>query len=193
MQRRKPSGKKNFDSVMSDFNQTVRLTLGVMVGTNTTLFVTPADVAQQIVDKSGLTDHVEVEEVFKRTTTVLSQAYSKKIGDVYRTRTKISPQIPGRKAQYGYRVGPALAPIRTAAIREEERLTAEAVAEATSDPVAFLNAIKSQSPMSKLNGLLIELVNEIQNRITAQTLHMAELSQRMKEIQASMGGTLSQD
>lgn len=174
--------KTQFDRVMEDLSSKVRAALGVLIGTNTAVYVAPADVAEHILSPyTGLSED-EHEEVVKRVGALLSTMSRKGNCDIYRTDHKIQPKAINRKAQYGYRIGPVLTPIRTTEVRMQEKMTADMVASATEDPVAFLLSIKAQLPLLKLNALMVEICGEIQNRVMEQHVAMSHLDKRMKEL-----------
>ncbi len=174
--------KTEFERMMEDLSSKVRSALGVLIGTNTTLYVAPADVAEHILSSSSALSEDEREELVRRVGALLSTMNRKGNCDIYRTDHKIQPKAVNRKAQYGYRIGPCLTPIRTTEVRLQEKMTADMVASATEDPIEFLLSIKGQLPLLKLNALMVEICGEIQNRVMEQHVAMSQLDKRMKEL-----------
>ncbi len=176
------SKKTQFNRAMDDLSSKVRSALGVMIGTNTMMYVTPADVAEHILEPfSGLSQD-EHEEVVKRVGALLSTMCRKGNCDIFRTEHKMQPKAVNRKAQFGYRIGPSLTPIRTTDVRRDEKITAEVAATITEDPVQFLHSLLGQLTLLKLNALMVEVCGEIQNRVMQQQIAMVNLDKQIKSL-----------
>lgn len=175
-----------YNEVMNGLSHKVRLALGILVSDHSTMYCTPADVAERILQGYPNMTETMRNEVIKRVGTLLAQMYRQGSSNLFRTPHKITPKVSGRKAQYGYRIGAAMVPLRTTEVRLSEKITADTASSVLEDPVTFLQSIKGQLPLLKLNSLIIELINEMQSRVMKNEIALVELDRRIKKLSEDM-------
>lgn len=182
---RKPAKENAMDSVFHDLSHKVRLALGTLISDNPLLFVAPSDVAEKLLAGYPSLRLDARAEMFRRTSAVLSSLYKSGNHNIVRTEHKITPKGVGRNAQYGYRIGAAIAPLRTTEVRLTEKMTAQAAVAAAEDPVEFIRSIRGQIPLLKLNALIVELISELQDRVLANHMQMVELDKKLTDLSQS--------
>lgn len=100
------------EAILSNsFRQRVIGTLGAMVNVDSKVFFTASDVAVCILDKAGVPittlDRSDRREFIGVVSSILSDAYRKKVNSVYRTHRSIHPKYYEGRASFGYRIGMA--------------------------------------------------------------------------------------